>query len=196
MKLHKKKILILGASSDIGLELLKLLNSDNYEIGAHCYRSQKTFKKISKKKFSKFRIFRKSLVSQKDAEDLVSSYIKWSKGIDILVHLTGNVSKVSNWTNLNEKNLVKDIKVNFLSTFFIVQKIFKVMKKGGGKIILTGTSSANHGGGEDSFGYGISKSNLIYLSKAVARFGGKYNISIQKYLKINEVTLYFFLRYF
>ena len=33
-----------------------------------------------------------------------------------------------------------------------------------------------HGGGEDSFGYGLSKLNLQYLSKAIARFGGKYNI--------------------
>lgn len=35
MNINKKKILILGAFSDIGLELLKLLNSDNYEI--NCY---------------------------------------------------------------------------------------------------------------------------------------------------------------
>lgn len=170
------KILVLGASSDIGLELLDLLNKKDVELGAHCFKNDGVFKKFQNSNFSKFKIFKRNLSSETEAKKLFKSYINWSKGIDVLVQLTGNVSKIKNWEKLDNQNLIKDINLNFISTFFIVQNVFKSMKKKGGKIILTSTSSAVHGGGEDSFGYGLSKLNLQYLSKAIARFGGKYNI--------------------
>jgi len=168
-------ILILGASSDIGIKLLETLKDKDYKIGAHCYKNDIKLKKF-KKKFHSFKIFKQNLSSQKDSLKLFRSYMKWSKKIDVLVHLSGNVSKIKNWENLPEKNLMDDYKLNFSSIFFLVQKIFNSMKKKGGKILLTSTSSAIHGGGEDSFGYGLAKLNLLYLSKALARFGGKYNI--------------------
>ena len=37
----KKKILILGASSDMGLVLLDNLDLDNFIIGAHCHMGKK-----------------------------------------------------------------------------------------------------------------------------------------------------------
>ena len=52
------------------------------------------------------------------------------------------------------------------------------MKKNGGKIVLTSTSSALHGGGEKSLAYGISKSGIISLAKALARFGAKNDIIV------------------
>ena len=177
MNKKNKKILVLGASSDIGFRVLNLLNSKGYQIGAHCNTNDKILKKYQKNTKSKFKIFKKKLINQKDSVDLINSFLKWSGNIDVLVHLTGNVSKVSHWTKIKQSNLIEDFKINFSSTFFVVQKVFNAMKKNkGGKIILAGTSSATHGGGEDSFGYGLSKLNLIYLSKAVARIGGKYNI--------------------
>ena len=57
-----------------------------------------------------------------------------------------------------------------------LKKFLKVWKKKGGKIVLTSTSSALHGGGENSLAYGISKSGIISLTKALARFGAKNNI--------------------
>ena len=176
MKNRNIKILILGASSDIGVELIKILDNPKIEIGAHCHSNKKILEKFKNSRLAKFKIFKKKLINQKQSHELVSSYIKWSGGIDVLVQLTGNISKIKDWTDLKQKNLIRDFNINFSSTFFIVQKIFKHMKKSGGKIILTSTSSAIHGGGEDSFAYGLSKLNLLYLSKAIARFGGKYNI--------------------
>ena len=36
-----KKILLLGASSDMGLALLDRLNLSNFTLGAHCYKGEK-----------------------------------------------------------------------------------------------------------------------------------------------------------
>ena len=98
--------------------------------------------------------------------------------MDKFIQLNGNVSKVKVWTKLNQKDFEKDIAINLSSVFYVSQKIFENMKKKGGKIILTSTSSALHGGGESSLAYGISKSGIISLTKALARFGAKNNIVV------------------
>ena len=43
---------------------------------------------------------------------------------------------------------------------------------------MTSTSSAIHGGGENSLAYGISKSGIACLTKGLARFGAKNNILV------------------
>ena len=45
-----KKILILGASSDMGLALLDELNLENFTIGAHCYKGKKRLINFFEKK--------------------------------------------------------------------------------------------------------------------------------------------------
>ena len=45
----KKNILILGASSDIGIELIKFLIKKEYNITAHCNQNFKKLNKLKKK---------------------------------------------------------------------------------------------------------------------------------------------------
>ena len=45
----KKNILILGASSDIGIELIKFLIKKEYNITAHCNQNFKRLQKLKKK---------------------------------------------------------------------------------------------------------------------------------------------------
>ena len=52
--MHKKKFLILGASSDIGLALLKQLNAEEYMIGAHCFKGEKRIINFIKKEKLKY----------------------------------------------------------------------------------------------------------------------------------------------
>ena len=174
-----EKIFILGASSDFGIDLLKsILRKKNCTIGLHCFsgrlRLETLLSKIKSK--NKIKIFQSNLDSQKRCHTLVKNFLSWSGGVDKFIQLNGNVSKVKVWTKLNQKDFEKDIAINLSSVFYVSQKIFENMKKKGGKIILTSTSSALHGGGENSLAYGISKSGIISLTKALARFGAKNNI--------------------
>ena len=172
-----KKILILGASSDIGLALLDDLEIGNFTLGLHCNDGkERLINYLKKKEKVKFKIFKKSLNNQKSSKDLFNKFIKWSKGIDIFVHLTGNVSAAVFWENLQEKNWKSDIEINLGAPFFISQLVFKHMKKNGGKIVLMSTASAKHGGGPNTIGYGMAKAGLETLTKRIARDGGKYNI--------------------
>ena len=176
-----ERIFILGASSDFGISLLKsILKKKNCTIGLHCLsgkpRLETLLSKIKSK--NKIKIFRSKINSQKQCHALMKNFFSWAGGIDKFIQLNGNVSKVKIWTKLNQKDFEKDIAINLSSVFYISQKIFENMKKKGGKIILTSTSSAMHGGGETSLAYGISKSGIISLTKALARFGSKNNIIV------------------
>ena len=173
-----KKILILGASSDIGLSLLKELKDENYKIGAHCNTGFKRLNDIVNPKLKNIKIFKKDLQTEIDCKNLVNKYLNWSKGIDILIQLTGTVSKNKNWEQIKEKDWTKDISVNLTAPFFASQMIFKRMKKNGGKIIFTSTSSADQGGGKNSISYGVAKAGLMSLTKTMAKEGGKFKILV------------------
>ena len=175
-----KKILILGASSDIGFTLLKNMASKDYIIGAHCNSNHKKLETYIKKNKleKKIRIFKANLNSQNSCHTLVKKFFKWTKKIDLLVQLNGNVSKVTNWKLLKQRDFEKDINSNLASAFFVAQKVFEKMEKFGGKIILMSTSSALHGGGENSLAYGIGKMGIYTLTKGLARFGAKKNIIV------------------
>jgi len=175
-----KKILILGASSDMGLALLNRLDLSSFTIGAHCYKGKKRIVNFIKNKNNNtnFKIMEKNLENQKASHFLVDEFIRWSGGIDILVQLSGNVSSVISWEKLREKDWEKDIAINLGAPFFVAQKVFNHMKKNGGKIILMSTASAQHGGGNRTMAYGIAKSGVEALTKGMAREGGKYNILV------------------
>tara|TARA_Y100001958_G_C21042302_1_gene411484 strand:+ start:58 stop:801 length:744 start_codon:yes stop_codon:yes gene_type:complete len=174
-----EKIFILGASSDLGLSLINsILKREDCIIGLHCFSGKQRLEKLLSniKSKNKIKIFRSNLNSQKKCHELVKKFLNWSGGVNKFIQLNGHVSKVGIWTKLSQKNFEKDLAINLSSVFYTSQKIFESMKKNGGKIILTSTSSALHGGGENSLAYGIGKSGIISLTKALARFGGKYNI--------------------
>ena len=180
MKKINKKILILGASSDMGLALLDRLNLLNCIVGAHCYKGKKRIINFirNKDKNINFKIMEKNLEHKKACHSLVDQFIKWSGGIDILVQLNGNVSSVVSWEKLREQDWKKDIAINLGAPFFAAQKVFNHMKKDGGKIILMSTASAQHGGGNKTMGYGIAKAGVEALTKGIAREGARYNIIV------------------
>ena len=62
--------------------------------------------------------FSKNLNTRNQCIQLVKRFHKWSKGLDIFIQLHGNVSKVTDWKNLDQKNFTKDIHVNLSSSFF------------------------------------------------------------------------------
>lgn len=175
-----KKMLILGASSDIGLTFLKKIDTSKFIIGAHCFQGKSRIEKFIKNNNIKnnFFILKKNLNNQNNCHKLVKEYLKLIGSIDILIQLNGNVSKVNEWKKLKEKDWKNDIAVNVGAPFFVAQKIFNKMKKNGGKIILMSTASAKHGGGNSTMAYGIAKAGVEALTKGLAREGVNYNILV------------------
>ena len=74
--------------------------------------------------------------------------------------------------------------------FFLAQRAILHMKNSGGRIVMTSTVSAAHGGGSTSLAYGVAKAGVECIIKGLARDCAKYNILV------NAIAPGFFLTKF
>ena len=88
-----KKILILGASSDIGRELTKYFLVRNYKVVAHLNKNSKDLNKLNNKNL---KLFKFDLIKIKEFERFVKKDNIF-KDIDIFISLTGylRLNKIS-----------------------------------------------------------------------------------------------------
>jgi NAD(P)-dependent dehydrogenase (short-subunit alcohol dehydrogenase family) len=67
--------------------------------------------------------------------------------------------------------------VNVFSTVLILDKILPGMQQRQfGRVVLMNTASSEHGGGLDSFGYGMAKHSVGYLTKHLSKYFTQHNI--------------------
>jgi 3-oxoacyl-[acyl-carrier protein] reductase len=177
----EKRVLITGASGDIGISLLGLLSHYDIILGLQYYSSvSKLEDVIESDDFSNCRInlFQSDLSRTDNCIKLVDSFVSWAGGIDYVVQLAGGVKNPISWEFITDEEWHYDIDVNLTASFFIAQQAMRHMKRGGGKIILMGTASAKHGGGKTSVAYGVAKAGIECLTKGLAREGAPYNILV------------------
>lgn len=171
------KVLIVGASGGIGQEVIHLmLKGPACVIGTH----RSTSKPFSYSPEEIHTIFdlQYTLKTDKDCKNLVDSFVKLAKGIDCLVTLCGGILQTDHWEFLTEQEWKNDINLNLNIPFFLARAAMKHMEGKGGRIILTGTESALHGGSPTSFAYGVAKRGIECLVQGLARDGAKFNILI------------------
>jgi|TARA_Y100000389_G_C17457190_1_gene518942 3-oxoacyl-[acyl-carrier protein] reductase len=148
-----KKILILGASSDVGSELVKYYINKNFHVIAHCNKNSKKLKKIKKKNF---KIMQFDLRKINNFEKFVKNN-KIFNDIDIFVSLTGYL-KIKKIKDVNVKDFTDHFNVNYLSNFIVTQKIINSMiKKNWGRIVYASSIGTKFGGSNNSFVYSLSK---------------------------------------
>ena len=169
------KILITGATGGLGRALVKmLLSGSNCIIGAH--GSSQVLQQEDK------RVFNISGTYQTDDDccKIVDEFIGIAGGIDALAVLSGSIRSSNDWMKISGENWEKDIDVNLNLPFYLARSAMKFMQKGqlGGRIVLTGTESALHGGSAVSLPYAIAKRGTECLVQGLAREGAPHNILI------------------
>ena len=174
----KKKILILGSSSDIGSLLVeKLLKDKNYELFLH-YNSNNRFKK----KFNNCNLINANFTNMK----LNKIKKKFKNNYDIIINLVGYISNQS-FENFNESEFFKTLRANYLIPMLIIRKSLKHMEKNNfGKIINTSSIGTKFGGGKDTYSYSISKFINEFIPSHIKKLSKK-NI-IYNCLKIGVVN--------
>ena len=165
------KILVVGASADISVELNKTLIASGATVGLH-YNTNPI--EVSGENV---KTFQKNLNSKQACSELLAEFHVWSHGIDALIQLSGNIKHPTHWRVLGQDGWDSDLRDNLIMPFYLAQSAEQYMGRGG-RIILTSTASACHGGGTDSLAYGVAKAGIECVVKRLAKDCANRNILV------------------
>ncbi len=173
------RILITGASGGIGTALVKILPPLGCRIGYHVRdfsKGNSAFESISG---NNIMILQKEFSDSKDSIRLVEEFCSIWGGIDALVQLHGDASS-RQIDELSDSDWQDTLHTNLVSPFFLSRTAMKIMNKNthGGRVVLTSTASAKHGGGSDTIPYGVAKAGIECLVKSLAKEGAPNNILV------------------
>ena len=146
----KKKVLILGGSSDIGIELVSLfLNKDGYKVNLHFHSNSKTVKNLKEK----CNLIKADL----SALNYKNILKKFDDDYDIIINLVGYINRKS-FEQFKIESLEKTLRINsFIPLLIIRMSIKKMIKKKWGRILNSSSVGVKFGGGNKTFEYSLSK---------------------------------------
>ena len=155
MKIKKKNILILGASSGIGIETVKKFILNGWNVTAHYNSNNKKLKLLQKK--YKFDLFKFNFSKIGNLEKYLKRKNNFFKKFDSLVSLTGFL-KLKEFKNFNISDFNLHLNINYFSNILISREILKGMKsRGWGRILFASSIGTKFGGAPNTFIYSISK---------------------------------------
>jgi 3-oxoacyl-[acyl-carrier protein] reductase len=180
-ELRGKRVLITGASGDIGGSVARLLAEHGAVLGIHYSENSQAATALVKeieKDGGQAASFQVNLLSD-DIGNLVDEFVDKFGGIDILINNAGGIVGFKDFQELDEASWCETHRLNSQAPFFLAQKAFAFMKEqGGGKIISTSSIAAKYGGSVKSIHYGAAKAALEAMTIGLARFGAPHNILI------------------
>ena len=163
MAIRLKKVLILGASSDIGIDVMRKFDTKKYYLIAHYNKGNQKFfnyadsnSKIKKIKFNLDTSHKKieQFFKQKEFSD-----------VDIYVNAAAYL-KFIKYENFNLDDIYKTLKINLfpgiISTKILGQKM---SSRGWGRVVHLSSIGSKFGGGEGTFCYSLSKHGLEFFPK-------------------------------
>lgn len=156
-----KIVLILGASSDIGIEVVKKFLDSGWEVIAHYNKNKKVFNS-SYFLYKKIRILKADL----SKENQLNIFIKKIKNIkiDSLVNMVGYINNYDfNKSDIQSK--IKSLMINVISPIEIIKNILNEMRTNKfGRILNISSVGVKFGGSKYTYDYSFSKHALEYIS--------------------------------
>ena len=174
-----KNVIILGASSDIGLKLTEKFLKNNYRVNAHYYKSVIEINNLSKnyKNLNKFKL---NLADSFIVKKFLKKKIFFNN--DIFINLVGFTDNVS-FEKFDEKSLINNLKVNYINPTMIMKDCLKnMLDKGWGRILNASSIGVKFGGGKLNFNYSFSKHSNEFIPS-------DYKIWCKKNVLINALRI-------
>ena len=177
-----KNYLILGASSDVGIELLKEINSKDHSsvIWAHYFSNDEAIKKIKKENDNNIIPIAADFSNMKDVEHLYSIIEKSGMIPTSIVHLSAPKLQYDKFRNLRWEDCVCDTHIQVGSIFRLLQMLLPRITKMEyrAKIVFMLSENTVNLPSKFTTKYTMSKYMLLGLMKSLAsEYEGK-NVNI------------------
>lgn len=168
--MKNKTVLITGGSSDIAKPLiLDILNNTDYELIITKYNSTE---KYENPRILEIHADLSTLNGINDFLHTIEPY-----DISYYIQLHGNALLNDNIETQTYEDIMFTLNINILSINMILAQLLPKMKAFNyGRITLTGTASSEHGGGRNSYYYGLAKHSINYLVKHLAKYYSEFGI--------------------
>ena len=172
VKYKKKHILILGGSSDIGIEVVKNFLKINWSVTAQFNKNKKKLKFL-KKKSQNLNLIKFDFSNSKNLyiEKKISK--RFNRKYDSIINLIGYVDNKS-FENTNLKSILNSLTANAIYPILIEKMLVKKMlKQKWGRILNCSSIGVKFGGGKNSFNYSFSKHCLEFIPSSYKNWAKK-----------------------
>ncbi len=169
------RVLITGASGGLGRALTAmLLEGSECVIGAHGASNKPEAEGDSVIPITR------TFENEADCVAVIDEFAAKAGGIDALVVLSGAIEFSGHWKDMSEVDWEREVALNLNHPFYLARAAMaKMTGQGtGGRIVLTGTESALHGGSASSFPYAIAKRGTECMVQGLAREGATAGILV------------------
>ena len=173
---HGKKVLLTGATGDVGKALVRGFLDSGAKLVATGRSSEKLRlirgpEEMLKKISCDFENFT-------EVKAMLQEAIAWLGGCDILVHTAANML-VKDPLSLDESDWRRSLSVNLLSPYFCIQGAMPaLMDSPAGRIILFGSGAGKSGGLGPNLTYGASKGGILAMTFNLARELAKTKVTV------------------
>lgn len=169
--MNNRTVLILGCSSDIGIQTAKKFLKKKWNVIAHFNKNKKELLTLQKKYLNQFKLFKLDLSDPKKVMNFTTKKLVKFKRIDSFVSLTGYIKPVD-FDRITYKSFLDHINVNYYSNLVFIKYIYKKMiRNKWGRVLLSSSIGTSFGGSEKTFLYSLSKFNNEFIPKI---FRNKY----------------------
>ncbi|MBT3237391.1 MAG: SDR family oxidoreductase [Rhodospirillaceae bacterium] len=167
------RILVTGATGGLGRAVVAMLaDGSDCIVGAH--GASQGFETTNDKVIPLKRTFE----TEEDCRTCVDEFAGKAGGIDALVVLSGSIRTPGHWKDMSDGEWQGEMNVNLNQPFYLARAAMAHMNDNGGRIVLTGTESALHGGSAVSFPYAVAKRGTECMVQGLAREGAPDNILV------------------
>ncbi len=166
-----RKVLITGASSDIGLAVTKLYLNSGFSVLGH-FRTQNAALESLISENSASITAQGDFATPKGLETFISENQAQISQCDVLINLSGNFFP-GRFEDVNVDDFLSAIVTNSWPTFRLIQELAPQMQsRQWGRIVNIGSIGVKFRGGSNSFNYAVSKHLLEFIPNDYKKWAG------------------------